>query len=239
MNSDRDRILVANHQLEVRRSSARKTMEISVERSGQLVVRAPIAMSIDKIAELAEQKKVWILNHVAEKQILLKSVREREFVSGESFYYLGRPYRLRVVPDDSWTYKGRGLVLDEGRFHITKSDAKRARELFVAWYTEEARQWLADRVDGLAVRIGAKPSATVVRDLGYRWGSCTSKGLLQFHWQVITLPIRSIDYLIAHELTHLKIRSHGEDFWRSVRRVFPDYEAQKAWLAEHGAGHCL
>jgi predicted metal-dependent hydrolase len=88
-----------------------------------------------------------------------------------------------------------------------------------------------------AGRIGVKPSAVSVLDLGYRWGSCSSNGKLNFHWRTVCLPSRIIEYVAVHELVHLHEANHGEAFWQRVRRAMPDYEERGKWLAEEGSGY--
>lgn len=71
-------------------------------------------------------------------------------------------------------------------------------------------------------------------DLGFRWGSCTSRGTLNFHWRVMQLPPGVIDYVVVHELTHIKIPDHTPAFWTAIRRVLPDFEVSRDWLRDKG-----
>jgi len=75
----------------------------------------------------------------------------------------------------------------------------------------------------------------VVRELGYRWGSCGRSGELQFHWRTIQLPPTAVEYVVVHELVHLREPHHGADFWRRIQRAMPNFAERKLWLAEHGA----
>jgi predicted metal-dependent hydrolase len=71
-------------------------------------------------------------------------------------------------------------------------------------------------------------------DLGFRWGSCSADGTLNFHWRVLQLPPQVIDYVVVHELAHLKVADHSPTFWREIRRVLPNYQAHRDWLREQG-----
>lgn len=110
-------------------------------------------------------------------------------------------------------------------------EARRGREHFVHWYTEHARTWLGRRVAALAPRVGVEPAAVMVRDLGYRRGSCGKAGGLNFHWRSILLPAQVVEYVVVHELVHLREPHHTPGFWRRVERTMPDFAARKRWLA--------
>lgn len=232
----RDRIRFAEFELEVRRSPNRKTVEIGIERTGQVVVRAPDSLELDQISEIAAQKKVWILEKITEKQVLLKSCRAKEFVSGETFYVLGRPYRLKIVNDANAMTP---MWLDEGRILIERSSVKKGIEAFRTFCTEMGKDWLAERVEKFSPRIGIEPSKITVRDLGFRWGSCSENGKINFHWKVMTLPPKIIDYIIAHELVHLIDKTHSDSFWQRIQRIMPDYLERKQWLAKNGAEYVV
>jgi predicted metal-dependent hydrolase len=93
---------------------------------------------------------------------------------------------------------------------------------------------LAARVAREAARTHVQPGPVAVQDLGFRWGSCGKGRRLYFHWQSILLPPRIIDYIVVHELVHLREPHHTPAFWRAVERALPDWEARRRWLAEHG-----
>lgn len=166
---------------------------------------------------------------IAEKGTLLRPVAQRQFVSGEGFQYLGRSYRLLLVDRQDVPLK-----LMAGRFRMQRALAGHGRKEFVRWYVERAQSWLTRRVDSWAQRMGVVPTTVEVRDLGFRWGSCGRGGAVNFHWATILLPPSIIDYVIVHELAHLKEANHTAAFWRIVRRVLPDQGERRAWLAQHG-----
>lgn len=226
-------IAIADLTFEVVRSSRRQTAEISVERDGSLVVRAPATASGEALQRFAHQKRSWVYEKLAKRELLVGSPPKREFVAGESFRYLGRAYRLVLVDEQETP-----LRLREGRFRLRRSDIPRGREVLVAWYTAHAEAWLEGRVGSWAERMGTPAAHLRVRDLGYRWGSCGAAGL-NFHWATITLPPGIVDYVIVHELAHLEHPHHGQAFWDSVGRALPDHEVRKRWLAAQGAQYGL
>jgi len=206
-------------------------MELSVERDGALVVRAPDGATNDRLESFVRDKRAWVYKKVAEKEALRHATPVKEYVSGEGFPYLGRSYRLLLVD-----LQDAPLRLDAGRFRLLRAEAAHGRAQFIAWYTEHARVWLRRRVAALAPRVGVEAADVEVRDLGYRWGSCGRAGTLNFHWSVILLPPGIVEYVVVHELVHLRERNHTPEFWLRVERAMPDYLRRKEWLAEKGAG---
>jgi predicted metal-dependent hydrolase len=118
---------------------------------------------------------------------------------------------------------------------LRRTDAERGRQRFASWYRARAMPWIQRHVALYADRIGAHPTRVSVGSLGHRWGSCGPDGALRFHWRVILLPGPIAEYLVVHELAHLRVPRHSPEFWRSVERVLPDYHARRAWLNENGA----
>ncbi|MEX1364814.1 MAG: SprT family zinc-dependent metalloprotease, partial [Nannocystaceae bacterium] len=223
-----DSLTVDDLRLEVRWSSRRRTVQLTVDRGGELILTAPTGTPMPRLERFVRDKRFWLLTKLAEKQSLRPPTAPRELVSGESFHYLGRSHRLELVRSQS-----RPLRLHHGRFELLRSERSRGREHFVAWYTDHALRWLGPRVDGFAPRMQVEPAGVEVRDLGFRWGSCGRRGVLNFHWATISLPPRIVEYVIVHELAHLHELHHTPEFWRRVERVLPDYERRKTWLAEN------
>ena len=122
---------------------------------------------------------------------------------------------------------------------LRRDAVERGREKFILWYTQHARAWLRSRIGPWAERMRVEPRGIVVRDLGYRWGSCGHAGTISFHWQTILLPASAIDYLVVHELAHLIEPNHTPEFWARVGRALPEYEKRKEWLSENGARYVL
>lgn len=223
--------------LALRRSERRKTLGITVERDGSLVVSAPTAAPQPDIEAFVRQKQFWIYTKLAEKEILRGSgLPPREFVNGEGFLYLGRSYRLLLVDGDDETPP---LQLKQSRFHLRRDALPRAAQHFVDWYRSRGQTWIERRVARWADRLAVEPAAVVVRDLGYRWGSCSADGVLYFHWRAACLPPRFVDYVLVHELAHLHESHHSEEYWRRVARAMPDYAERKRWLAENGRFYAL
>ena len=143
--------------------------------------------------------------------------------------YLGRPYPVTVDP-------GRRFPLtwseDEG-FIVSVTRPREVRLLLRQWYTHRAHETLPGRVDRFARIMGLFPKKMRIRDTRSRWGSCSPGDAVHFSWRMMALPAGVIDYIVVHELAHLKERNHGPAFWRLVNGFMPDHKAHRAWLRKN------
>lgn len=200
-----------------------------------MTVRPPNGHTPEQVDKVVEAKRAWIYRNLAEWRDLNSAAVVRRWVNGETFLYLGRCYRLSLV-----SKQDQDLVLKEGRFclkrSIIESDGEMgAKKAFEAYYTERGRQRIADRVRHFAPKVGVQPKAVVLKDMGYRWASCGVSNVLAFHWKCMMAPAKIIDYLVVHELCHIRYRDHSDTYWNEVDKVMPDFAERKNWLKKHGA----
>ena len=224
-----DSLTVGDLCFEVRRSARRKSVQITVDRGGELVLSAPEVCPAATMERFVREKRFWIYTKLAQKELLGEEAPSKKYVDGEGFSYLGRGHRLLLVDLQEAPVK-----LEQGRFKMRRDAVGRGREHMIQWYGERAQGWLASRVDRFRKRIGVEPASVQVQDLGYRWGSCGKGGKLYFHWRTILLPPRIAEYVVVHELAHLLEPHHTAAFWTRVERALPDFAIRKQWLAEHG-----
>jgi len=151
-------------QFEVRWSPRRQSLQLTVDRGGELIINAPEGCAPALLEGFVREKRFWLYTKLAEKDALRQPVSPKEFVSGEGFPYLGRSYRLLLVDDQDAPLK-----LERGRFKLRRDDEADGRRQFVTWYSDHARRWLPRRIDEFAPRIGVEPTGLDVRDLGFRW----------------------------------------------------------------------
>ena len=215
--------------------SERLTTDIVIERDGVITVRPPRDMTPEQVDETVFSKRLWIYRNLAEWRDLNATRVTREWVSGETFLYLGSRYRLQLVTGQEETLK-----LKDGRFLLQRSaveqgGASAAQAAFEAFYREKGLRRLRERVAHFAPRVGVAAGAVQVKDLGYRWASCLKTGELHFHWKCLMAPLTVIDYIVVHELCHLHVRDHTDAFWNEVDKVLPNYRDRKEWLRLHGA----
>ena len=224
---------------EVRRSARRTTIGLTVERDGSLVVAAPARCPRADMERAASKKLPWVYAKLAQRRLTSPSTSDKEFVSGEGFYYLGRSYRLKLIDPESYEWSQSPLRLHNGRFLLRRDQAHEGKQHFVRWYVEHGEPWLGRRLRVLAARLGVEHADVKVRELGYRWGSYRRGHALNLHWRTVLLPSRYAEYVVAHELTHVCEANHGHGFWERLERILPDYRVRKQWLADNGARFSL
>lgn len=218
--------------IEIRRSARRKSLEITVDRQGELVVAVPDNLEDSTVARFVRDKREWVYRKLAEKQMFQCPRTPRQFVTGEGFQYLGRNYRLKLVDRQDCPLK-----LTGGRFCLRRDEVKKGRSHFIEWYKGHGEAWVNRRLPAWAERMGVRPGGVRILDLGHRWGSCSSKGVVNVHWTTMQLPAAIIDYILIHELAHLLEPRHGAEFWALLERAMPDYERLRQWLAEQGKSY--
>ena len=212
--------------------SDRQTTDIVIERSGVITVRPPMKMTPEQADETVLSKRMWIYRNLAEWRDLNATRVTREWVSGESFLYLGSSYRLQLVQEQD-----EPLKLKDGRFCLLRSivEAGAAHEAFESFYNDKGLPRIKKRVAHFAGKIGVPAGTVQIKDLGYRWASCLKNGDLHFHWKCMMAPLNVIDYIVVHELCHLYYRDHSDVFWNEVDKILPNYRSRKEWLRVRGA----
>ncbi|TVP60099.1 MAG: M48 family peptidase [Nodularia sp. (in: Bacteria)] len=221
---------------ELRHSPHRRTVGITVERDGKLILTSPPAVSIETLEKIINQKRYWIYNKLLRKESYSVPEKVKEYVCGEKFYYLGRSYSVKLVD----TVKQQPpLRLYQSRFELQRHAQTQGSEYFIHWYKQHLSPILEPKIAALTNKIGATPRSIQVRELGYHWGSCGHQGNLYFHWRVAMLPQHLIEYVVVHEMVHLLEPHHNHDFWDRVEGILPYYQDCKRDLAEQGAKYSL
>jgi predicted metal-dependent hydrolase len=220
----------------LRPSAKRRTIGITVERDGQLILSTPPQVPIETLEKVVNEKRLWIHSKLIEKESFNPPTPAKEYVSGEGFYYLGRSYSLKLVDGVEGNPP---LRLYQSRFELQREAQARGRVAFIRWYGDRLSSILDTQIAAVVDRLEASPRSVQVRDLGYRWGSCGHKGDLYFHWRVAMLPRSMIEYLAIHEMVHLIEPHHNHGFWDRVEQILPDFEKRKRWLAQNGVNYDL
>lgn len=212
----------------------RKTTDIVIERNGKVVVRPPVHYAPEQVDEVVESKRLWIYRNLAEWKDLNSCAVVREWVSGETFLYLGREHRLSLVSGQDRTLKLKNGSFCLERSCIEKDGPAGAREAFKQFYIEKGRERFQARVAFFAPKAGVEPNGIKVKEMGYRWASCGTTGILNFHWKCMMAPPRIIDYIVVHELCHFHQADHSDAFWNEIDKLMPDYRERKIWLRRYG-----
>lgn len=108
------------------------------------------------------------------------------------------------------------------------------KQLFKEWYIHHGHKKVEERLDIYCPKMEVQPSNIVIKEQHKRWGSCTKEGAIYLNWQIMMAPMPVVDYVLVHELAHLKHMDHSTEYWRFVRSILPDYEQRKEWLRING-----
>lgn len=209
--------------------SKRRSFSLEVRPDGRLVVRAPKTATNAQIQKIVDHKTDWIEKNRAKVKIRFGEVQPKTFSPGELFWYLGKQYPLKL------TFRKRPLLDLDGAFLLSMDAKINAKETFIAWYRRETRRITRDLIAKYVARHGFKVNAVRITAARTRWGSCSGQRNLNFTYRLSMASLDVIEYVVVHELAHLKVRNHSRDFWREVAALKPDYQKDRAWLKEHGA----
>jgi predicted metal-dependent hydrolase len=233
MTPDSHHVQYGNETIEyviVRRERA--TLEIAVEPDSSVVVAAPMAASLEAIADRVRRRGAWVRRQQRFFFQYIPLTPQRRFVGGETHLYLGRHYRLRVVPATTAGVKLiRGFLVVESCEH---NRPEATRDILYSWYRERAHVKFADRLEANLLRFADpeafRPSEIVVRQLRQRWGSMSPARRLLLNRRLIEAPIDGIDYVITHELCHIAQPHHNSAFFELLDRILPDWKRRKERL---------
>ena len=214
------------------RFDSKEWFRVSVDSDGTVQVVAPEGKPYAAIVERVLRKAPWIIRQKNYFEQLRPKAVIRSFVSGETHYYLGRQYRLKIIQN-----AGKPQVqLKEKIFEISLSDCsdtKKIEGLLRKWYREQARRYYQEQITKALKKIKQheiESPALVVRTMQRRWGSCTKGGKILLNLELIKAPSDCIEYVIMHELCHLIERNHTEKFYRLLDSLMPNWNRIKEKL---------
>ena len=202
----------------------RRTISIQIRADGRVIVRAPMRVAEKTVRAFVESKADWINQKKAEVA-QRPPVTERSFRDGDVFLLLGREIPLRLVPGQR-----AALTLTDAAFLLSAKALPNAAGIFENWYKAYALKVLSERVQLYAAQHGFKPARVRISSARTRWGSCSTNGTLSFTWRLVMAPLDVVDYVVIHELVHLRVHNHSQTFWDSVEALMPDYKRRVAWL---------
>ena len=216
----------------------RKDVRIVVDLVNGVVIYAPEEKSDKKIHDILSSKARWIHEKTQELDQVKIDVSPKEFVSGEKLPYLGRQYRLKVHRESQ---KSATIGFKQGKFiavvPINWNQEKVQTTLednLITWYRKHGLKKIQERAAYYEHLLGVEAKSIQLKTQHKRWGTCTPDGNIYLNWRIVMAPVRVIDYIIVHELAHLRIPEHNQDFWNLVRSILPHYEEDKEWLRIHG-----
>lgn len=222
---------------DIHRSRKRiKTVSVIVDPDEGVSLIAPVHIDRGALEAIALDKGAWIVQKLKSHQESRYDVAGREFITGESIQYLGRNYILKIETDP--LLRNGGFCRLKGKhlecYVSDKTDEALSLRMIKEWYYSRAAEKLRDRVDHYARIMSLQHGDIMIREQKKRWASCDRKGNLRFNWQIIMAPLKMVDYVVVHELAHIKVHDHSPAFWKTVGSVLPDYESRKEKLRKLG-----
>lgn len=226
-----DQIIFGSRKIEFQLAfSERKSLGITVKPDLKVLVRAPNGTDIQKIKVKLQKRAPWIIKQQSYFLTYHPITPEKKYVGGETHLYLGRQYRLRVIPNEENIVKLKGQFLE-----AYTSDKSKVKELLKKWYMHQA----AKKFDQISTplinnfkKYYVEPSALILKDMPTRWGSCTPNGKILLNPELIKAPKGCIEYVIIHELCHLVHLNHNQKFIDLQSKEMPDWKKWKNRLEQ-------
>lgn len=212
----------------------RKSVAIHIDEDGQVIVKVPAFMKKDQIDHFVCQKAGWIREKVAMAVRVNQMKIIHRFAQGEPFLYLGKTYPLHISYDTNVRRVCVSLGSESLLIQTPVIDHKNMKAAVLLWYRENAAKLFEQRISYYGLRLGTMPERIIVKEQKSRWGSCSSAREIRLNWKLIMAPAEIVDYVVVHELCHLKEMNHSPRFWRLVESLCPEYKKCRKWLKEYG-----
>ena len=220
-------------------TSTRKSVAIQIKEDLTIIVRTPKGMPYRQIESFVSSHKQWIEKNYrrleAKKRGQAEVMAVNLYYDGAKLPLAGYPYmELRVVVKEgrkgtriSFTPPTLTVELAEGEDLLVK-------DCVLTWYRAYAKDVMKERASYYATLMGVIYERISIKSQKTRWGSCSAKKNLNFNWKLVLMPMEILDYVVVHELAHLKQMNHSPQFWREVEQILPDYRTKREWLVKKG-----
>jgi predicted metal-dependent hydrolase len=201
-------------------------------------VSKPKRVKFEEVERLLRTKANWIYKHYMEFQKVKSEQPKREWKSGEEILYMGNSYNIEI-----FAYNGRKTSVnfngEKFEVYVNKDLSEEDRKLsietqFKKWFINCARENIEERLEFYCLKMGLNFNRFTIREQKTRWGSCSKKGNLNFNWKLIMAPKWVMDYVVIHELCHLKFLNHSKEYWNMVGLFMPEYRNAQIWLKKNG-----
>lgn len=227
----------------IRRSLRAKRLSLKIDSTGKFTLVIPKFTIGFNVNRFLEQNAEWINKHTEKAKNIQKLHPKPKYQTGDVFYYFGEKVFLEVLPSPkkrpSIKIRGDKMIIhykESVETHCNASSAEdkknKIKKIIEKFYRKKAEEVMHDRLQFFDEHYNFKYNNVVLRNQKTRWGSCSSSKNLNFNWRLIMAPIEVIDYIVVHELCHLKQMNHSPNFWKLVESIMPDYKERKKWLKE-------
>lgn len=235
--SNKRRILIQDYLLEYDlQRSKRRSIGFLISEDG-LRITAPRWVTIADIETAIQEKQAWILRKLTERRERTQRQLEpsMHWRDGAKLPYLGGEITLRIAPA---SVSGTHFEADRAELVISlpvDAGEQQLKDRVQAWLQQEAKRIFNERLPVFAEKLNVRYQSMSLSSASTRWGSCTSQGRIRLNWRLIHFSPMIIDYVVAHELAHLREMNHSPRFWATVQSVFPDFETARHTLRQHAS----
>ena len=223
-------------------SNKRKNATLAVYPMKQIEISVPKTLEKEHIQRLVKKKANWVIKQIVWFDEISQLDSAKEHVNGETFLYLGRQYRLKTNYGNGKAEAkllGRYLSVMLPEEISTKDTKKTIKAAVWQWYRTRSEEKVAEIVKRHCNKLGIPQPEFMIKNQIKRWGSCTSKNFLIFNFRIAMAPVSQIEYVVAHELCHIKHKDHSTEYWKLLRSILPDYELRKEALRKEGWQYVL
>ncbi|BDU51619.1 M48 family metallopeptidase [Haliovirga abyssi] len=215
----------------------KKNLSISIKRDGKIIVSAPLNAKYEDIEKIILSKGKWILKKLEIINDNIHLQKEKKYVNGELFLYLGKNYKLEILKCEDLKNTKIELLEDKLKIKINnklESDKEYIKKELYKWYMQKAMEKLEERMKIHSSKNNLYYRSITIKNSKTYWGSCSTNGDINFNWKIIMTPLEIIDYVVIHELSHLIHHNHSKKFWDLVSKSIPDYKIKRKWLRING-----
>ena len=219
----------------IRRSTRARHSRLTITDEGEAVVVLPMRAAEADAADLVRRHRRWIANHQRRIHAQRFALDARPPLgAGREIFFQGEMHRVVSIAAIDGRTRPTVRVVD-GRIVVTSApfEQRSTAEILDAWLRDRARAAIEERIAVRGPEMGLAPKRIMVRDQKTRWGSASRRGTLSFSWRLVMCPPSVLDYVVVHELAHLKVNGHPRSFWRLVDRHFANARAARRWLRDH------
>ncbi|RXA19952.1 M48 family peptidase [Methanosarcina sp. MSH10X1] len=225
-------------------SENRKRAAILVRPDLRVEFRAPQALGTDAIRKMVQGKAQWIVRKLELFEANRQPEQEKQYLDGESYLYLGTEYPLRIVFADNAKrplayFRDSGLTVEIPEGSPADRVPFLAKEAIWNFYSKRAEEEVEKILASYSKKLGVVPPAFKVKHQKRRWGSCSAGNILRINFQLLMAPPEQLEYVVVHELCHVKEKNHSARFWKLVRELMPDYKEYRNSLKKDGWKYVL
>jgi len=216
----------------------RKSVGVLVRDDGTIEVRAPLRATLREIEKALDRHRAWLLDRQQEHRARWRRRLGRRFDDGDTIPWLGETLRLSVRESEARSEPVRrddGLVVTLPAGLDVAGRRTAARDAVGLWLLDQAREIFHDRHVAMSALVGDAAVSVTIKEMSSRWGSCGTTRRMSLNWRLVLAPRDIIDYVLVHELTHIRHPDHSPRFWNAVADACPHWRESREWLRHRGA----